>query len=107
MEPCGDKPHAQRRIPMSMHAIEDIVEWSIVSLDKSKRAASLDCRSLFKSLYDFQSKYDTGFTHFRVMAQLIKHRFVYVFAVEEHPDYDLVKPPLDGGNFLANSRSAA
>lgn len=71
---------------MSMHEIESLVELSVYCLHESQDD-SLDRRSLFYSLYDLQSQFDTGFTHFRVMDLLIQHHFVYTFPITAHPAY--------------------
>jgi hypothetical protein len=75
---------------MSMHEIEGLVEDSINLLERSGDT-QYDYRSLFAVLYDFQGQFDTGFTHFRVMPILIKHRFVYVFPLTAHPEYAAYK----------------
>jgi hypothetical protein len=72
---------------VSAHEYESIVEQSVTFLDQRPNAPSFDLRSCFKSLYEFQSRYDTGFTHLRVIAPLVKHGFVYAFALEDHPSY--------------------
>nr|WP_295864548.1 tetratricopeptide repeat protein [uncultured Chitinophaga sp.] len=71
---------------MSMHEIESLVEMSVYCLHESQDD-SLDRRSLFYSLYELQSNFDTGFTHFRVMDILVQHRFVYTFPITAHPAY--------------------
>lgn len=76
---------------MGMHEIEGLVERSVLLLSKSRRE---DLRDLYKSLYDFQSNYDTGYTHFRVMDQLLSAGFVYRIPMEQHPDYSQYKPSL-------------
>ncbi|MGN7822426.1 tetratricopeptide repeat protein [Chitinophaga sp. 22536] len=69
-----------------MHEIESLVEMSVYCLHESQDN-SLDRRSLFYSLYELQSQFDTGFTHFRVMDILTQHRFVYTFPITAHPAY--------------------
>jgi len=78
---------------MSMHEIEELQEVSIRLLD---RIDGLDHRSMFKRLYDFDAYFDTGFTHFRVMDILLKRRFYYRMALEDHPDYAQFKDALEG-----------
>ena len=78
---------------MSMHEIEELQEASIRLLD---RIEGLDHRSMFKRLYDFDAYFDTGFTHFRVMDILLKRRFYYRMALEDHPDYAQFKDALEG-----------
>ncbi|HVI47652.1 MAG TPA: tetratricopeptide repeat protein [Chitinophaga sp.] len=71
---------------MSMHEVESLVELSVLCLDNSSNE-QLDRRSLFYNLYRLQGQFDTGFTHFRVMDILVKHKFVYTFPVMAHPAY--------------------
>jgi hypothetical protein len=77
---------------MGMHEVEALVEVSIKFLDAIEDA---DHRSLFKSLYDFEGKFDTGFTRFRVMDVLLKRRFAYRVSLEDHPQYDQFKDALE------------
>ena len=72
---------------MSQHEYEALVEYSISTLDEANDER-LDIRSLAWELYAFQECFDTGFTHFRVMNVLLKHRYVYQFNITEHPDYE-------------------
>ena len=80
---------------MSIHELEDLVEMSVRVLDSCQSDATSDRRSMFYHLYDFQGKWDTGFTHFRVMDILIAHRFVYQMDMTAHPDYAKYQIPLD------------
>lgn len=86
---------------MSMHEIESLVEFSILSLDSWDGRA--DRRSLFYNLYRLQEQFDTGFTHFRVMDALVRHHFVYTFPYTGHPQYTAHKAYFDqlaeGGKF--------
>ena len=61
---------------MSMHEFENVVEESIRVLDRSK-SKELDFRSLFYTLYDFQSWWDTGFTGFRVVDILLNGKIIH------------------------------
>jgi len=72
---------------MGMHEFEDVVEASIVVLDKNTNSYSLDMRSIFGTLYRFQEMWDTGNTYFRIIDILIKHRFMYHMEVAEYPNY--------------------
>jgi len=81
-----------------MHEVEDLVESSIRFLDKSPESASLDLRSMFWNLFEYQKKFDTGDTLFRAVDVLIKHRYVYVLPVTEHPEYEKYKSYFDGLN---------
>jgi|SRR3989339_1135665 len=72
---------------MSMHEFENVVEESIRVLDRSK-SKELDFRSLFYTLYDFQSWWDTGFTGFRVVDILLNRRYTYRFSLKDHPGYE-------------------
>src|SRR5215471_1039377 len=80
---------------MSQHEIEDLLEESIRLLD---RIEGLDHRSMFKRLYDLEASpcFDIAFTHFRVMDILLKRRFAYRMALEDHPDYAQFKDALEG-----------
>jgi hypothetical protein len=69
-----------------MHEFEDLVEESVRCLDECD-ARHLDHRTLFKHLYDFQSQWDTGYTHFRVIEILLARRFVYRYPLDTHPDF--------------------
>ena len=71
---------------MSQHEYEALVAYSIEALDEVNDE-SLDIRSIAWNLYQYQLRFDTGFTHFRVMDILLKHRYVYQFNITEHPDY--------------------
>ncbi|MFZ1108452.1 MAG: hypothetical protein WAN43_08920 [Rhodomicrobium sp.] len=75
-----------------MHIYEAVVEASVKLLAKTDRG---DLRDLYKALYAFQRRYDTGYTHFRVIEHLLQARFVYRIAMREHPDYALYKVALD------------
>jgi hypothetical protein len=77
---------------MSMHEFEALVEQSIIFLDKIE---DLDHRSLFNSLYNFEAKFDTGFTRFRAMDRLLKRRFAYRVSLEDHPQYAQFQRELD------------
>ncbi|MDC0750057.1 hypothetical protein [Polyangium mundeleinium] len=72
---------------MGRHDIEAIVEWSVASLDEVAAADHLDTRAIYCALYRYQARYDTNYTHFRVMKQLLTARFEYAIPVHEHPDY--------------------
>src|SRR5215467_7121176 len=78
---------------MSMHEIEALTEKSIRLLDRTE---GLDHRSMFKSLYDFEGAFDTGFTRLRLLDILLKWRFAYRMALEDHPDYGQFKDALEG-----------
>jgi hypothetical protein len=78
---------------VSMHEIESLTEASIRLLDRTE---GLDHRSMFKSLYDFEGAFDTGFTRLRLLGILLKRRFAYGMALEDHPDYAQFKDALEG-----------
>lgn len=71
---------------MSMHEFEALVEDSVEILATSGRPGP-ELRSLYWNLYEFEAHWDTGFTHFRSMDRLLEARFVYRYAIPEHPDY--------------------
>ena len=79
---------------MGMHEFEEVVERSIRRLAASQQPEPT-IRSMFYTLYCFQERFDTGFTKFAVMDQLLKHRYVYRFRVQDYPDYLAHKRHLD------------
>ena len=78
---------------MSLHFIEDIVEGAIRALVAHDRGE--DVRDLVYALYKFQSGYDCGFTHGRVLPELVACRFAYVVSVKDHPRYAEHKQAFD------------
>lgn len=77
---------------MGMHEFEDLVEASVKLLSSSK---SPTLRDACKTLYDFQGRFDCGYTHFRVMDILLETRFVYAIAMTDHPEYAKYTTQLD------------
>lgn len=75
---------------MSQHEYEHLVEMSVNTLDQSPQASTLDLRSLFFTLYEFQGMFDTGNTYFRVMPILLKHRLFYRINPKDYPDHALL-----------------
>jgi hypothetical protein len=71
---------------MSQHEYEDLVEMSIRALDQSPRAADLELRDVFYTLYELQGMFDTGNTYFRVMPILLKHCAFYRLEPQNYPD---------------------
>jgi hypothetical protein len=71
---------------MSQHEYEDLVEMSIQALDKSPKAAELELRDVFYTLYELQGMFDTGNTYFRVMPILLKHCAFYRLKPKDYPD---------------------
>jgi hypothetical protein len=80
---------------MSLHEFECLVEDSVNLLAPSGRPAA-ELRSMYWNVYEFEGHWDTSFTHFRNMDQLLAARFVYQFPVSEHPDYEVRKAYFDG-----------
>jgi hypothetical protein len=78
---------------MSMHEIEALTEESIRLLDHIEE---VDHRSMFKCLYDFEGAFDTGLSRFSCMDILLKWRFAYRMALEDHPDYAQFKDAFEG-----------
>lgn len=91
--------------PMSMHEFEDLVQLSVEVL-AHQRPTDLDLRSAFATLYQLQAQFDCGFTHFRVMPELVQHRFVYRMTPPQHPRYPepavqaLLDQPVEGVSFV-------
>jgi hypothetical protein len=73
---------------MGMHEIEGLVEATVRRLDTGAPDQMLDLRTLFWNLYDYHNSYDTGNTLFRVVTILVRHRYLYHFPVEMHPDFE-------------------
>lgn len=71
---------------MSMHEIEGLVEDAVQLVATSKMAASVKRDFLF-NLYNFQARFDTGYTHFRHINTLLELKFTYRVPIEKHPDY--------------------
>ena len=80
---------------MSMHEFEDLVEHSVHALASTGRDPQ-ELRSIYWNLYEFEARYDTGFTHFRNMEELLAARFVYRIPMTEHPDYAEHRVYFDG-----------
>ena len=59
-------------------------------------AHTLDLRSMFWQLYEFQYQFDTGFTEFRVRDILVEQRYFYRFECTQHPDYQGYRDFFDG-----------
>ena len=75
---------------MSDRAIETAVELAILYLGRHPDL-KLDRRSMIHSLYSFQERFDTQFTHFRLMEVLLSQKYAYKFKVGDHPSYDRCK----------------
>ena len=75
---------------MSDRAIETAVELAILYLGRHPDF-KLDRRSTIHSLYSFQERFDTQFTHFRLMEVLLSQKYAYRFEVGDHPSYDRCK----------------
>jgi hypothetical protein len=72
---------------MSMHEFEDLVEEAVRLLAKSDLPKET-LRNFYFNLFEFEGEFDTSFTHFRTMAELLAAGFVYRLALEEHPDFE-------------------
>jgi hypothetical protein len=71
---------------MSMHEIEALTEASVRAYSRSGRPAA-ERRSRYWNLFEYERRYDTGFTRFRTMDELLAVGYAYRFEVAEHPDY--------------------
>ena len=80
---------------MSQHEIEDLIEDSVRVLAGSPQRDTLDLRSIFWRLYQFENEWDTSFTQFRVLELLIEQRLVYRFDLAQHPDYERARAFFD------------
>lgn len=83
---------------MSYHKIEDLVEETIVLIDKTNDALE-EKRNLFYNLFAFQNLFDCSFTHFRQIDILIKNSFTYRIPINELPNnQELLNSQLASGN---------
>lgn len=93
---------------MPMHEFEDLVEMAVKRLAQSGLSRKR-LRSLYFNLFELEARFDTSFTHFRTMPELLAARFVYCLAPSEHPLFErardyfegldafcFVDPPLEG-----------
>jgi aryl carrier-like protein len=71
---------------MSMWEISALVEESVRAYSRSGRSVE-ERRSRYWNLFEYEARYDTSFTHFRTMGELLAVGYVYRFEVAEHPDY--------------------
>lgn len=71
---------------MSYHQIEDLVEDSIVLINNTS-LSKWEKRELIFNLYQFQNKFDTNNTLFRVRDILLKNHYLYAIPLQEHLDY--------------------
>ncbi|GEM_PF-2397991 len=70
---------------MSYHKIEDLVEETIVFIDKTVKPVD-EKRTLFYNLFAFQNLFDCSFTHFRQIDILIKNNFTYRIPINGLPN---------------------
>ncbi len=70
-----------------MHEIEGLIEDSVHLVANSNFTAT-NKRDFLYNLYDFQCRFDTGYTHFRLIDTLLELKFTYRVPLEEHPDYE-------------------
>jgi hypothetical protein len=80
---------------MSMFEIESMVEDTEHVLAETG-ADPWVLRSQYWNLYEYEARYDTSFTHFRNIDELLAARFVYRFPLAEHPDYAEHREYFDG-----------
>ena len=73
---------------MADRQCEGIVENSIIFLDEYFSEENGIIRSCIASLYTFQKRYDTSDTYFHILERLLKHRYLYVFHMTYHPEYE-------------------
>jgi hypothetical protein len=71
---------------MSMQELEDLVEMSVKLLSRSGLSRKR-LRTLYFNLFELEASYDTGFTHFRTIDELLAARFVYCLPLGEHPAF--------------------
>jgi hypothetical protein len=71
---------------MAMQELEDLVEMSVKRLAQSGLSRQR-LRTLYFNLFELEASYDTSFTHFRTMDELLAARFVYCLPPDEHPAF--------------------
>ena len=95
---------------MSMWEIEGIVEDSTYLIAESPLPKK-EKRDLLVNLYNFNQRFDTGYTHFRCIDILLEYGHTYKIPAEKHPDYESNKEAFKGEkNWIAvdfsNEKSA-
>jgi hypothetical protein len=78
-----------------MYELEHLVEES-VNLLADSGADPWELRSMYAALYRFEHGWDTSFTHFQHLEQLMAARFAYRARLSEHPDYEAHPEYFDG-----------
>lgn len=71
---------------MAQHAIEDLIEDTVLLID-SADLPGITKRDYLAAIYRIQNFYDTGYTHFRVIDILLKYKFVYRIPSNDYPGY--------------------
>lgn len=71
---------------MSFHQIENIIEDAVVIVAKANISINKK-RDLFFNLYQFQDRFDTSYTRFRVSEILETNQFLYATSLDNHPDF--------------------
>lgn len=80
---------------MAMHEFEDLVELAVSCLAQSGLSRQR-LRSLYFNLFELEARFDTSFTHFRTMDELLAARYVYCLAPAEHPGFDEAREYFEG-----------
>lgn len=68
---------------MSMHEIEGLAEDSIRFIDSLTKITQQQKRTFFFNIYNWQSIFDTSYTHFRVKELLEKQRFLFTLSLTD------------------------
>jgi hypothetical protein len=87
-------PLTPHTVAVSMFEIEYLVEYSVGVL-AACGADPWELRSQYWNLYEFEGRWDTSFTHFRNMDELLTARFVYRVPLTEHPDHERCREYFD------------
>lgn len=80
---------------MSMYELEDLVEMAVKRLAQSGLSRQR-LRSLYFNLFELEARFDTSFTHFRTMDELLAARYVYCLAPSEHPSFEARRAYFEG-----------
>lgn len=71
---------------MSYHAIENLVESTILIIEKSNLSIERQ-RNLIYNLYQFQNRFDTSYTTLRCFSFLEKIGYIKKLPLNKHPDF--------------------
>lgn len=80
---------------MNIHHVTDLIEDSIRHLDVYLDDDAAFCADV-RTLYDFQDRYSTRSTYFRVMPMLVRRGYFVGIPLKDHPDWETYRDELEG-----------